>query len=120
MSWGEYAKRFTNEIETNQKAVDELVRLAKLSEKKDVRLMCYEKNPPCHRFILYMMVMLLRKQKWLESLTQDSQQLRTESTQFTCGNCGEKWNLVSPKSDTDTCPECGITVYSKELRTLEK
>lgn len=50
----------------------------------------------------------------------ESQQLGTESTQFTCGHCGEKWNLVSPKSDTDTCPECGMTVYSKELRRPEQ
>jgi len=35
-----------------------------------------------------------------------------ESTQFTCGVCGEKWNLVSPQSDSDTCPRCGVTVYS--------
>ena len=39
-----------------------------------------------------------------------------ETTQFICGNCGEKWNLVSPKSDIDTCPECGITVYSDKKR----
>lgn len=33
-------------------------------------------------------------------------------TQFTC-ECGAKWNLISPLSDTDTCPDCGILVVSK-------
>ena len=41
----------------------------------------------------------------------------TETTQFTCGVCGEKWNLISPKSDIDNCPECGITVYSDKKRS---
>ena len=40
-----------------------------------------------------------------------------EPTQFTCGSCGDKWNLISPQSDTDTCPRCGTTVYSDKLRS---
>ncbi len=50
----------------------------------------------------------------IESILSDK-----ETTQFTCGSCGEKWNLISPKSDSDTCPGCGITVYSDIKRTKE-
>ena len=42
-----------------------------------------------------------------------------ESTQFNCGACGDKWNLISPQGDTDTCPRCGMTVYSDKQRTQE-
>ncbi len=58
--------------------------------------------------------------KWLQFNGEDATIDSEESTEFTCHVCGEKWNLISPKSDTDTCPECGITVYSKELRTNDK
>ena len=34
-------------------------------------------------------------------------------TQFSC-ECGAKWNRISPPSNTDTCPDCGILVVSKE------
>ena len=55
---------------------------------------------------------IVKKKDALPSIKSDK-----ETTQFTCGVCGEKWNLVSPKSDIDTCPECGITVYSDSLRS---
>jgi len=37
---------------SSPKAVAKLKEIEKLAEEKDVRLICYEKNPPCHRFIL--------------------------------------------------------------------
>lgn len=52
VSWPEYEAHFRAEILASPKAVRELCRLKKLAETQDVFLMCYEKNPPCHRFIL--------------------------------------------------------------------
>lgn len=48
-----YEIRFRKEIFDNPKAlakIDEIKTL--LSNGKNVRLICYEKNPPCHRFLL--------------------------------------------------------------------
>lgn len=50
--WGAYDRRFRKEILDNPEAVAKLKEIKKLAEEKDVRLICYEKNPPCHRFIL--------------------------------------------------------------------
>ena len=36
-----------------------------------------------------------------------------QTTQFTC-ECGAKWNLISPESDTDRCPDCGMIVGGKQ------
>jgi uncharacterized protein YeaO (DUF488 family) len=52
ISWEEFEKRFRKEIQSNPKAMAELKRLKTLSQTKDVYLICYEKNYPCHRFIL--------------------------------------------------------------------
>ena len=52
IGWAEYEKRFRNEVLNNPKAMARLREIKKLAEEKDVRLMCYEKNSPCHRFIL--------------------------------------------------------------------
>ena len=52
ITWQEFERRFRIEITTNPKAMAELKRLKALSKQKDVYLICYEKNPPCHRFIL--------------------------------------------------------------------
>jgi uncharacterized protein YeaO (DUF488 family) len=52
ITWQEFETRFRTEITTNPKALAELKRLKTLSQQQDVYLICYEKNPPCHRFIL--------------------------------------------------------------------
>ena len=52
IDWAEYERRFRKEILGNPKALAKLKEIKKLAEEKDVRLLCYEKNPPCHRFIL--------------------------------------------------------------------
>ena len=52
IDWNEYTRRFRKEILSNPKALAKLKEVKKLAEDKDVRLICYEKNPPCHRFIL--------------------------------------------------------------------
>ena len=52
LSWNVYERRFREEILNNPKAVEELKWLATISKLKDVYLICYEKEYPCHRFIL--------------------------------------------------------------------
>jgi uncharacterized protein YeaO (DUF488 family) len=52
INWDEFEIRFRKEILSNQKAMVELKRLKQLSQEKDVYLICYEKEYPCHRFIL--------------------------------------------------------------------
>jgi uncharacterized protein YeaO (DUF488 family) len=52
ISWQEFETRFRKEITSNPKAMAELKRIKDLALKKDVYLICYEKNYPCHRFIL--------------------------------------------------------------------
>jgi uncharacterized protein YeaO (DUF488 family) len=52
INWREFEVRSRKEILSNPKAVAELNRLKELSKEKDVYLICYEKNYPCHRFIL--------------------------------------------------------------------
>ena len=52
IDWEEYTRRFRKEILSNPKALAKLREIKKLAKEKDVRLICYEKNPPCHRFVL--------------------------------------------------------------------
>lgn len=52
INWPEYERRFRKEILSNPKALAKLKEIKRLVEEKDVRLICYEKNPLCHRFIL--------------------------------------------------------------------
>lgn len=53
IEWDEYEKRYTAEIsgsENAEFALNEIINL--ILNGNTVWLVCYEKNPPCHRFIL--------------------------------------------------------------------
>ncbi len=52
INWREFEERFRKEMLSNPKAVAELKRIRDLAKEKDVYLICYEKEYPCHRFIL--------------------------------------------------------------------
>lgn len=53
VSWEEYENAFLTEIAINGKAKRILAEIFCLLKKgNNVRLICYEKNPPCHRFTL--------------------------------------------------------------------
>lgn len=52
INWNEYEIRYKTEILTNPKALEKIKRIKEISEIRDVYLYCYEKTPPCHRFIL--------------------------------------------------------------------
>ena len=56
ITWDEYEKRFRKEILSRLDSRHELERIAGLSKHENVRLLCYEKNPPCHRFLLMEMI----------------------------------------------------------------
>jgi len=52
-----YEERFRKEILASPYALLKIgVIINKLKAGKNVRLICYEKNPPCHRFILMDMI----------------------------------------------------------------
>ena len=51
-----FEERFTKQIRENPEAMMALRHYAAISKTQDVRLICYEKNPPCHRFILMDMI----------------------------------------------------------------
>ena len=52
INWQEFENRFRKEMTSSPTAFAELKRLKELSQEKDVYLICYEKDYPCHRFIL--------------------------------------------------------------------
>lgn len=56
IDWTGYERRYINEM-ANPKAIRTMLKIKSLSEKTNVRLICYEKNPPCHRFILLRMIL---------------------------------------------------------------
>jgi len=56
LSWAEYTTRYVAEIMASPRALKQIDDIIELSKTKTVRLICYEKNPPCHRFILLDMI----------------------------------------------------------------
>lgn len=53
ISWQQYEERYTAHVMTDDKAHAKLMEiLTILKEGKTVRLICYEKEWPCHRFTL--------------------------------------------------------------------
>ena len=60
ITWETYTKRFMKEMEhtLKQKAIRSLRR-----DDMTYRLMCWEKNPPCHRFILLDIIQSLSRRE---------------------------------------------------------
>lgn len=56
IGWEEYEKRFRKEMYANPQVIDYLKRLGLFAKTYNVRLICYEKKYPCHRFILMDMI----------------------------------------------------------------
>jgi uncharacterized protein YeaO (DUF488 family) len=63
IDWGSYQVRFTKQIRENPMAMIALRHYAVISKTQDIRLICYEKNPPCHRFILMDMINSIKSQQ---------------------------------------------------------
>jgi len=56
LSWAEYTTRYIAEIMASPRALRQIDDIIELSKSMDVRLICYERGPPCHRFILMDMI----------------------------------------------------------------
>jgi len=52
ITWEEYERRFRDEVLMHTHPIGELQYLEIIGKEQVVRLMCWEKEPPCHRFIL--------------------------------------------------------------------
>ncbi len=52
ITWDEYTSSFREEILESPEAVAALRHIIELARTRDVYLICWEKAPPCHRFIL--------------------------------------------------------------------
>jgi uncharacterized protein YeaO (DUF488 family) len=89
IDWTAYEKRFTNEM-TKPIAIREMLRIKLLAETKDVRLICYEKNPPCHRFILLRMI--LGTEKCPKCGSEDIDYYFRDGY-FHCWICLHKWKI---------------------------
>lgn len=55
-----FERRFRDQILKSPEALKRLQEIKKLAETHNVRLLCYEKEPPCHRFILIEMIKELK------------------------------------------------------------
>jgi len=60
IDWDIYKRKYIQQIQTNPLAMRELHRIKQLAKTKNVYLVCYEKTPPCHRFILMEMIEALK------------------------------------------------------------
>jgi len=56
ITWDEYKIAYIHQISNDPNAVFEMKRIKRLAMINDVRLICYEKNYPCHRFLLMEMI----------------------------------------------------------------
>jgi len=52
IDWNEYIRRFKAEMMTNPEAIKVMRGIKELAKTEDVRLICYERQYPCHRYIL--------------------------------------------------------------------
>lgn len=55
IDWNEYIRRFTLEMD-NDACKDAMREIKLIAENQDVYLICYEKEYPCHRFLLIDMI----------------------------------------------------------------
>jgi uncharacterized protein YeaO (DUF488 family) len=52
ITWPEYTARFREEILGSAEAMAALRHIVEFSRTRDVYLICWERAPPCHRFLL--------------------------------------------------------------------
>jgi len=60
ITWSEYEARYIRQILSDPDAVKYMRAIKELATKVDVYLYCYEKKPPCHRFILIELINALK------------------------------------------------------------
>lgn len=60
ITWDEFEMRYLLHVMMNKEARDALAEIVlMLKQGQTVRLLCYEKEPPCHRFTLKMAIEIL-------------------------------------------------------------
>jgi len=60
ITWSEYEIRYKRQILSDPEALKYMRVIKELATKVDVYLYCYEKRPPCHRFILIELINALK------------------------------------------------------------
>ena len=60
IAWPEYERRYKRQILSDTEALTYMRAIKELATKVDVYLYCYEKKPPCHRFILIELINALQ------------------------------------------------------------
>ncbi len=101
INWDVYIKRFVREM-NNPKSKAEMLRIAELSKKKDVFLVCFERVGNCHRFLLMDMIKELISGRSLqlcsvcEEVTPHLMVTENEGTpeHRTCWKCEKKTIIV--------------------------
>ena len=73
ITWEEYVARFREEILGSPEAVAALRHIIALSRTRDVWLICWEKAPPCHRFLLLDMARELSRETLPKALDEAGQ-----------------------------------------------
>lgn len=86
IDWKEYEERYRKEIYGNQQTMEYLERLSLFSKTYNVRLICYEKKYPCHRFILMDII------SEIDALTLSGSTARAEFDYTFSGNIFQ-WNV---------------------------
>lgn len=62
LKWDEYLGRYVREIFDDEDACEKLNDiLDEVEDGETVRLICFEQNPPCHRYILVSILMTLKQ-----------------------------------------------------------
>lgn len=61
-----YEKKYREEIMTNPEALKKIEKIKERADKKDIYLVCYEKDPPCHRFVLLDIIRKFSKQSQIK------------------------------------------------------
>jgi uncharacterized protein YeaO (DUF488 family) len=63
LSWDEYRQQFILQVTGDSQAVEQLHKIQEQSQKENIRLICYEKNPEhCHRSILLELINLMERE----------------------------------------------------------
>ena len=52
ISWSDYETRYRKEMLGSPRVMEYLGDIKRQAETMDIYLVCYEKKPPCHRFLL--------------------------------------------------------------------
>lgn len=61
INWTQYQTRYVEEITGKPEAIKKIKEIIELGKENTVRLICYEKEYPCHRFILLAIIKMYQE-----------------------------------------------------------